>query len=306
MAWEEKPLASAHRVGLRRMSADRRGLRKTQEQHLTEVRTPDAASFALSTAAFSVVFSASSFDSSSLVIPSSVIRMNAGVDMPSVFEARLAELGMQEMAQKFRTKGWGTYANFANAMTKGPGEFDEEAFMDKVVVVVAGSRESPYFAALLRLHTEAYTLMMADLEERTKARNQNHQVQLIGLPDVERKRRIQELRKKLAPGFKLADEHEPAVWVIDKLQDFYDRGTFEYLDWETIGRRDHERATVSKTKKWVAGPSGAIVEQTVTNPTKASHGSDLSLLQLLRRRGVALDVTKWVSFDMHEVMVRVV
>ena len=58
---------------------------------------------------------------------------------------------------------------------------------------------------------------------------------MIGLPDVERKRRIQELRRKLAPGFKLADEHEPAVWVIDKLQDFYDRGTFEYLEWETIG-----------------------------------------------------------------------
>ena len=229
--------------------------------------------------------------------------MNTGVDMPSVFEARVTELGMKELLPKFTAKGWGTYGNFANAMVKAPGEFDGEAFAVKVVEVLTGATESPWMAALLRLHTEAYTLAMADLEERTRARNQGNQVQLIGLPDVERKRRIQELRKKLAPGFKLADEHEPAVWVIDKLQDFYDRGTFEYLEWETIGRRDHERATVSKTKKWVAGPQGAIIEQTITNPTKGSHASDLLLLQLLRRRAVGLDVTKWISFDMGEVMV---
>ena len=53
----------------------------------------------------------------------------------------------------------------------------------------------------------------------------------------------------------------------------------------------------------MACPQGPIVEQTVTNPTKGSHVTDLLLLQLLRRRGVALDVTKWISFDMHEVMV---
>ena len=54
--------------------------------------------------------------------------MNTGVDMPSVFEARVTELGMKELLPKFTAKGWGTYGNFANAMVKAPGEFDGEAF----------------------------------------------------------------------------------------------------------------------------------------------------------------------------------
>ena len=66
----------------------------------------------------------------------------AAVDSRTVFFARIAELGMNDLNNKFEEKGWTMFVEFAFA-TSSFKEPDADTFATEVIVPLLGSKDKP-------------------------------------------------------------------------------------------------------------------------------------------------------------------
>ena len=88
----------------------------------------------------------------------------------AVFAARCSKVGLSDAAATaLRSKGWGTYANFAFSTAVIPGQGDDSIFVRDVIVAILGREDHASAAALRRLHFESYTLTAAELKRQTEA-----------------------------------------------------------------------------------------------------------------------------------------
>ena len=88
----------------------------------------------------------------------------------AVFAARCSKAGLSDAAvTALRSKGWGTYANFAFSTAVIPGQGDDSIFVRDVIVAILGREDHASAAALRRLHFESYTLTAAELKRQTEA-----------------------------------------------------------------------------------------------------------------------------------------
>ena len=87
------------------------------------------------------------------------------LDSTAVFQERLAELKLGDLAEKFNENGWDTIANFAFSVPTTGGSADNELFMSRIVTTIAGEG-SPRETALRRLFYECYTIAASDMRRR--------------------------------------------------------------------------------------------------------------------------------------------
>ena len=119
------------------------------------------------------------------------------VDSEAVFAARCSKVGLSDAAvTALRSKGWGTYANFAFSTAVIPGQGDDSIFVRDVIVAILGREDHASAAALRRLHFESYTLTAAELKRQTEATESDVPRKL---PPAEIASRIDALQAKVLP-----------------------------------------------------------------------------------------------------------
>ncbi len=90
------------------------------------------------------------------------LAMASALDSQAHFEERLEAMGLSDLLEAFRKKGWNTLGNFAFAIPP-VAQADDALFQAKVLQPLLGAVDDPRESSVRRLHFEAHTVAVADV-----------------------------------------------------------------------------------------------------------------------------------------------
>eukprot|EP00973_Karenia_brevis_P084509 11730072-Karenia_brevis.AAC.1 len=118
------------------------------------------------------------------------------LDSSPVFQAKLREFKLDELWEHFAARGWHSVATFAFSANYVPGNPDDSAFTNEVVMELLGSDTHPLKPALRRLFFDCYTMVAADAQRRAVGVEDDAKPRK--LPGPERQSRLKAIRELLA------------------------------------------------------------------------------------------------------------
>ena len=224
------------------------------------------------------------------------------LDSKAHFSARLSALGLNELQKKFHEIGANTMGSFAFCANYIPGRPDDSNFLEEIVVPLTGDKKSKFKPQLRRLFFECYTAAGEDVNRRAAQGEEDAKPRK--LPGPEREERFQALKEKLI-GLRLEEELEPSTVLIDKYVDMEETGNLKIIKWEEFTKRSQEEEGIKKDPFWAEDNEGRLKRflKPVEDLVKVSDHNLLSAKYSLQRRGLALNVAKLLSFEVHELLV---
>ena len=229
--------------------------------------------------------------------------MSRFFDSKQGFAQRVDELGMGELINPLKNKGWVSFGILAFVTEFVPGTSPPEIFLNEVVKPLVGDNQADidrWKPLLKRLFMEAYTLAAHDIQSRSDGPDPDAPRKM---PSAEREYRLTTLQTKLA-GLVLEGELLPSHSPIDICSNMFEVGQVSYVPWEKCTKRDAETTTGTKVEKvWKPDSDGRIRESSVPSVPSAELGTDLLLRYTLQRRGLALEVANVCDFATHELWV---
>ena len=223
------------------------------------------------------------------------------LDSKAHFSQRLVQVGLGGMSEKFKEKGWQTMADLAFACsfsTKGP---DDAAFQKDILVPLLGEEVQGNKSAIRRLYFEAF-LMASNEMSRKGSRNEEDE-KPKKLPIAERGDRLKVLQQKLGSGLKLKGEYEPSFALVDKFVEMQDTGELRFVPWSELTKRDMEVEGDKKDEFFKEDSSGFLKRSAKNQEVRTPIKELLHLRYALQRRGVAMNVARLLSFEVHERLV---
>ena len=181
------------------------------------------------------------------------------LDSTAVFQARVKQLGLEELWNPMQAQGWATWGEFSTSTTWIPGTPDNSDFKLTVLESLLGPPPAPVMAPeitikymvqsakLKRLFVEAYTVFAADLQRRVARTDDDEKPRKLA--KEERAARLEQVIKELGV-LDLEDEPEmiPSHKVTDIFAAMRESGELRPLPWEESTTRDQERRAVKKTQ----------------------------------------------------------
>jgi hypothetical protein len=223
------------------------------------------------------------------------------LDSAAVFEARALDIGLSEAELKvLHTKGWDTFGRLAFSCGFVPGGSDETPLLRLASIITECGAQQPddsRLAIIRRLFFESYTLAAADLKNRIERTDDDLPRRLA---NPERFRRHSDQVQRLN-GLSLTGEMEIAHALVDKVVQMYEDNQLRYLRWEEATKRDQELMGVKLDPVWKPDSHGVVREFRVSCDFLADTSTDLLLQNALRRRSLAFDQTRLISFNLFEV-----
>ena len=225
------------------------------------------------------------------------------VDSQSVFKARCDEIKLSaESFEALRGKGWDTFGSYAFSVSTNPAQISDDDFDSKVSVPVLGNSAHPEAALLRRLLFESYTLTATELKRKA---DNNESDGPKKLPVQEIATRFEALEKKLYP-IRIESVLEPSHALINSLAQCVDDGRLRFVEWSKCTSRTMELNNIKETsslKVWKADSAGVIKQSEPESLLRCEIGTDLEVLNALKRRGIAFELAKLMSFEKHEAIV---
>ncbi len=150
---------------------------------------------------------------------------------------------------------------------------------------------------LRRILCEAQTYVLAQLKTAVSG---DQSSMARKLPVLEKQARIADLKLRLS-GVSLEGEKEPAYSRMDLCQTIYETGNIIWIHPSKCHKRESEvRSSVKDPKQIVKVESQVLKIDNEVSTSDAEHGTELTLMWCLQRRGFALDMTGVVSWDVRE------
>ena len=222
------------------------------------------------------------------------------VDSEVVFKARCDEVRLSDATYAaLKAKGWNTFGSYAFSVSTNPSQISDDDFDSKVSEPVLGAANHPEAALLRKLLFESYTLTATELRRKADTNESDGPKKL---PIQEVASRFSALELKLAP-LKIESVLEPSHTLINSMAQCLDDGRLRYIEWSKCTSRSAELNNVkenSSLKVWRADSTGTIKQTDAECPLKCDVGSELEVLNALRRRGVAYELSKLMSYEVHE------
>ena len=230
------------------------------------------------------------------------VQVMAAVDSEALFKAKCKQLKLpDEAVTRMSAKGWTTYGTFAFAVPGDPGKISDSDFRSIVCQPVLGS-EQEHVPKLRRLHFEAFAITAAELKRTAEVQESD---QPRKLPVVELAARYEILQQRVKP-LRLMDKLEPSQALVNQAAHMLEEQRIKYVEWFRCTSRAQEVNAVkedSSMKLLQSSKEGAVLLRDPESGLKASTGSDLEVMQALRRRGVAYDLAAIMSFEAHEKLI---
>jgi len=225
------------------------------------------------------------------------------VDSEVVFKARCDEIGVAEdTCQKLKARGWSMFGSFAFSVSTNPSQISDDDFEAKVVVQILVDANHRHAAKLRRLLFESYAMTASELKRRAESTESDTPKKL---PSQEIAVRFNRLEAKLSP-LKIESVMDPSHQLINNIAQCLDDGRLKYIEWARCTTRASEVNNLkedSNLKVWKADSSGHIKQAEKTDIVKCDVRTDLEVLNALKRRGVAYEIARVMSFEVHELIV---
>lgn len=90
------------------------------------------------------------------------------IDMPACFAARLVDLKIHHLLEAFQRRRLDTFPRLAFSTTYAPGQSAPAMFTEEVVIPLMAVAAPPELLEIRRIFYDAYTLVVADIKERTE------------------------------------------------------------------------------------------------------------------------------------------
>ena len=223
--------------------------------------------------------------------------LSAALDSSSVFQDRVRELRLDSCWAGIVARQWDSFGSFAWCLAKPPGMNTEKEFEDSVVAPLTGEANSTKTAALRRLHFEAFLMTSSDAK-RQLDRTGDEPPSTLPLPErIARRKRSQIVLGEANP---IAGDLEPAHGTVDLACQMYAANIPSRIAWEDCPTRAMERelgAKQARTKFRKQGDEERAKQHTMPF---ANVACQLSLIEAMQRRGVALEEANAMSYPVHE------
>ena len=219
------------------------------------------------------------------------------LDSTAVFALRIKELGLEEITNNMEGEGWNTHAAFAYSCAYTPGTADDASFQNDVVFPILGNDPRKLKTTLKRLYFESHMAALLDVQRRATPSDDTEKPKK--LPAPEKVARIKALRKRLT-GVSIEGELEPSHALIDRFNGMFEDGALRFVPWEDLTRRDEEIKNVKKLPYFNTDKDGRLKFNEETKEQQADIRSELKLQAALKRRGLALEAAKLMTWEMHE------
>ena len=154
--------------------------------------------------------------------------MSRFFDSKQVFAQRVDELGMGELINPLKNKGWDSFGILAFVTEFVPGTSPPEIFLNEVVKPLVGDNQADidrWKPLLKRLFMEAYTLAAHDIQSRSDGPDPDAPRKM---PSAEREYRLTTLQTKLT-GLVLEGELLPSHSPIDICSNMFEVGQVSYV-----------------------------------------------------------------------------
>ena len=220
------------------------------------------------------------------------------------FEKTALDYGVpQEVIDKMKPRGWTTMGAFAFSCSVNPnGASAGDAFLKEVVepLLGEGAGTSPVLPSLRRLFFEAWMVHTSDLKYRIEKRDDDPPRML---PDIEKADRKSKLKERLGEGLKMEAEADPADSLIDLAVEIYETRTVKRIPWEKCICQEAEAEGIKVIPELQCDKNGVLKVGQGTVLPDADTSDTTLLMDVLVRRGLALDIGQVVSWEAHSVMV---
>ncbi len=220
------------------------------------------------------------------------------VDSKAHFLKRCREVGLSERAiTAIATNGFETLGTLAFGMGQPgvalvDGEF--QTFARNCLGALASIAE---ISTLKRLVYENHTMPLVQLREQVS----NPQASASRLlPAVEREARLRDLRNRLG-GVVIEQQIEPSHHLIDLFSQQWEAKQLEYISPEKWTSREGEIFFRGKSNKQLSlDHEKLLIKEEKSVPDQPVTSSELLILELMRRRGVAMACVDIISGQVHE------
>ena len=187
-------------------------------------------------------------------------------------------------------------------MSTNPGQISDDDFDAKVAIPVLGSAGHAEAALLRRLLFESYTLTATELRRKTDSTEADGPKKL---PVQEIASRFEAIQLKLAP-IRIESVLEPSHSLINALAQCAEDGRLRYIEWSKCTSRSLELNNVKEhgaLKVWRADASGTIKQTDADQQLRCEVGTELEVLNALKRRGIAYELAKLLSYECHDQLI---
>lgn len=224
----------------------------------------------------------------------------SGIDSEVVFQARCEAIGISAVTfNNLKNRGWATFGSYAFSVTTNPGQLTDADFDTKVAIPVLGAIAHPDAARLRRLLFESYTVTASELKRKTESSESDAPKKL---PVQEVAARFTALEQKLAP-LTIGSVLEPSHSLINSLAQCLEDGRLRYIEWSKCTSRTAELNNLKENhslKVWKADSAGNIKQSQPESSLSCEVSSELDVLNALKRRGAAYEISKLMSYEEHE------
>ena len=219
------------------------------------------------------------------------------VDSEASFEKRCQEL-QNGPYETLSDAGIQTFSGLAFAVgtpQTAPPDADMQRFADRLM---GGPASLAELSVIKRIHFEAVTLVMVDLQKHSAAQDLSEPGR--SLPFVEKQRRLVMQQDRIT-GTSHRHEQQAAHALIDACFQMVESGSIVYIAPSKCGSRDHEiqQDTKTKQKQLVTIEQGALKTMASSNLPVVDVGTEMKLMYALQRRGLAFDLVGLLTWDVH-------
>ena len=215
----------------------------------------------------------------------------ATVDSKTVFVARLAELGLGGLKDKFIAQGWCTFADFAFATSDFKGT--DPALFEKDVIKPLVGEDTVRVPKIRRLFMQSYMLAAADLERYGQAPESSKATHSLHPED--RAVRMTALKERIT-GFDIAGPSEPSHALVDLFNSILVSGAVRYVAWERCASRAAEAQLEPEGPGLKLNADGVFVRADVRHAIAELDG-ELRWDYALRRRNLAMDLAGLCKYE---------
>lgn len=219
------------------------------------------------------------------------------VDSAASFEKRCKELqnGLYETMSDAGIETFSGLAFSVGTPQSAPPDADMQRFADRLM---GGPASLAELSVIKRIHFEAVTLVMVDLQKHSAAQDLSEPGR--SLPFVEKQRRLMMQQERIT-GISHRHEQQAAHALIDACFQMMESGSIVYIAPSKCGSRDQEiqQDAKSKQKQLVTIEQGALKTMASSTLQVVDVGTEMKLMYALQRRGLAFDLVGLMTWDVH-------
>lgn len=219
-------------------------------------------------------------------------------DSQPVLEDRAKAAGLSEdIVQAVVDEGFNSLSKFAFSSSYVPGSGDDTAFTKTIRAVLKRDATLGEMASFRKLLHEAYSVVTQEMKQQLE---RSEEVQVRRLTQPERADMYQKQVKRLS-GLNLRGPLEPSDALVDVYAAMYEQNRVRFIPWEKYTSKETELdKELEASHLFALDGSGCLKMEKKRAEPVADTSSEILLQHALQRRGLSLDQTNLLNYNLHQ------